>query len=292
MFKGIFLSESRRLRRLNEDDKNYIESIKKLKEKCIKSNFNENMIEKIFQDVIKWKRKDIENEEINTVTDRNTTTEQNTWVTSLKGLIKLTEKEKELSPNTCITYKRPINIQGHLTNYRQTSKNQNQERNETSRCGKCSLCGGRRGFINMVLESNNTKDKYGKLIQIKRKLNCLNYGIYQAICKKCNKSYIGQTKTTFKDRWTQHRSKWNKLIKMQESELKEIDFNKDEQALFKHYLNFHKSDISNNLVLANAFNVLFLSQPNYHRLDIEESFWISKTGADINIQRTILPKVK
>ena len=45
IFKSIVFSEAIRIRRLNETQTSYIESLKKLQIKCLLSNFNKNMVE-------------------------------------------------------------------------------------------------------------------------------------------------------------------------------------------------------------------------------------------------------
>ena len=102
-------------------------------------------------------------------------------------------------------------------------------------------------------------------------------------------SYVGQTKTSFTKRWTQHRSKWNKLL---EGNVKENNIN-DEQALYRHYLKYHRDHLDETgPQICDAFHVTFLSQPNYENLDTEESEWISTIKAEINICKTILPKYR
>ena len=142
----------------------------------------------------------------------------------------------------------------------------------------------------MVKETNKTVTKDGNIILIKEELNCKCYGIYQAKCRTCNNIYIGQTKTTFTKRWTQHRSKWNQLI-TNNGEI-QGGWNKDEAALYKHYSNFHKEKLKDQLEIEKAYEVTFLEQPRYDQLDIKESCWITRTKAEINISRTFLPKVK
>ena len=51
IFKGIISGEEKRMKRLNERNEDYQESLKKLKNKCIKSNFNLKVIETQFQKI-------------------------------------------------------------------------------------------------------------------------------------------------------------------------------------------------------------------------------------------------
>ena len=291
IFTGIILSESKRLRRLNEKDLDYKNSIKRLEEKCRKSNFNKNIVnETINKVIIDWKKEDETKITKNKITKE---TKRITWTTNFKNLIKLNDNERKISPNTSITYKRPKTLQGWLTNYKDLGKcNKINQQGQSARCKKCSLCGGLKKFNNIVKEANKIITKYNKIIPLKENLNCKNYGIYQANCKRCSMSYIGQTKTNFTTRWTQHRSKWNKLLQDKTTERNQTkQTNGDEQALYKHYIKFHKNELQN-LEISDAFEVLFITQPNYEKLDTEESYWISKIKADINISRTILPKFK
>ena len=142
---------------------------------------------------------------------------------------------------------------------------------------------------NMVNETNKTTTKDGKIIWIKEQLNCRNYGIYQANCRICMKSYVGQTKTTFTKRWTQHRSKWKQL---NDNEGGMQGGWNDEQALYGHFVNFHRDKLKKNFGLEDAYTVKFLEQPRYDKLDIQENYWIGKIKAEINISRTFLPKIK
>ena len=57
-------------------------------------------------------------------------------------------------------------------------------------CGKCMLC-DRNGNKGMVKITDSLKLKIGKLIKLKKKLNCKNFGIYAAECMECNEYYAG-----------------------------------------------------------------------------------------------------
>ena len=69
-------------------------------------------------------------------------------------------------------------------------------------------------------------------------------------------------------------------------------WNNDEQALYKHFVNFHKDQLNKNMGIEDAYTVKFLEQPRYDKLDIQENYWIGKLKAEINISRTFLPKIK
>ena len=263
-----------------------------MENKCKKSHFNEKIISDTINEVITWSRNLEPNETTVLKKVKKEPNEKNIWITNLKNLMKLTTREKEWSPKTCITYKRPRTIQGWLTNYKKLSKEKEQKKQQQKgsyRCGKCSLCGGIKRFKNMVKETDKTKTPDGKTILLKNRLNCKNYGIYRANCNYCKHKYIGQTKTSFTKRWNQHRAKWKELINKRD--ITEGNWNKDEQALYKHFEKSHKDKLDNKINMDEAYHLVFLEEPKYFKLDIEESNWISKTKAEINITRTFLPKI-
>ena len=158
---------------------------------------------------------------------------------------------------------------------------------------KCGLCGHFGGLKNMVKECSIIKCNK-ETIKLKKKLNCRNYGIYAAECRLCPNYYVGQTKNKFSKRWTTHRSTWNKLINNNEwrknnNKNKEIT---DEKALFHHFREHHRVKLGKDLKLSDAYQLIFLEEPDYNKLDIQESYWIDKLNAKINIAKTILPRYK
>ena len=70
----------------------------------------------------------------------------------------------------------------------------------TTKCGKCKLCPQIRTTETITNPQNNIT------IEIKDGGTCRSKGvIYAAICKKCNKIYVGQTGEELKDRFSKHR---------------------------------------------------------------------------------------
>ena len=51
----------------------------------------------------------------------------------------------------------------------------------------------------------------GRTVKLKPNLTCKSFGVYAALCTKCNSSLVGQTKINFSSKWTSHWSNWNKL---------------------------------------------------------------------------------
>ena len=153
----------------------------------------------------------------------------------------------------------------------------------------------------MVCETKTIKIKDDKIIYLKQHLSCKNYGIYAARCLLCSNFYVGQTITSFSQRWNTHRYNWNLKITQNTSKKKtifenETDNTKDDKAaLYIHYAKFHKEKISqeeNKIKLSEAYQVIFVEQSRKEKLDITENFWITKLNAQINIAKTYLPLYK
>ena len=72
----------------------------------------------------------------------------------------------------------------------------------------------------------------------------------------------------------------------------EISDNNDDNALFFHYWQFHRTIIRKRPDLWEAYELTFAEQPNKTRLDTAENCWIEKVDASINKARTCLPRFK
>ena len=71
-------------------------------------------------------------------------------------------------------------------------------------CGRCALCGNHGSRNSMVPLMKHIRTPNGER-RLKQKLNCKDYGIYAAGCKNFDNYYVGQTMTSFSQRWTKHR---------------------------------------------------------------------------------------
>ena len=139
----------------------------------------------------------------------------------------------------------------------------------------------------MVNETKMIKSKEGKMFKLKHKLCCKNYGIYVAQCTKCAETYVGQTATSFSTRWTGHRAAWKKFSNSQQTKDKKNELN-EEQALFDHYLKYHRED--SNLKLTEAYKVTFIEEPRKYNLDLAENYWIAKLNSKINVIKSNFPR--
>ena len=299
VFKGIIFGEGKRLRRLNEKDNDYVNSIERLKVKCKRSGFKNFIIEEAFA-VIKeyrnlWRDNGIQNmDRTNCTKDKM---DKITWATNFKSLINLTKKEKLLVPKAQLTYCRPPTLSNKLINYRKIAKDENEVRKEgTSRCGSCGLCGNYGNLKGMVMECNQVKDKNGRMERIRQSLNCKDYGIYAANCKICEDVYVGQTCDRFSKRWSTHRSTWNGLVngRLQFDGEDGLKNDGDKGALYAHYWIKHKDKLlkTKQFNIADAYTVKFLEKPSRNRLNVAENFWIGKLNAKINMAKTFLPLYK
>ena len=59
----------------------------------------------------------------------------------------------------------------------------------------------------------------------------------------------------------------------------------DETALFIHYYFKHKNDLQR-INFDEAYQVVFLEEPDFKNLDYKENFWINKLKSDINLAKT------
>ena len=99
-----------------------------------------------------------------------------------------------------------------------------------SPCGKCALCGnhGSRNSIAPMMKHIRTPNG---VLPLTLTVNCKDYGIYAGCCKNCDNHYVGQTMTSFSQRWTKHRVLRNKFCYSE---------NNDNSALLRHYDKHHK----------------------------------------------------
>ena len=271
-FKAIITGEEKRMKRLNERSEDYYESLKKLKTKCIASNFNLKLTEDQFEKILKGKEN--ENKPVKEKINENIY-----WSSQFKKILKFTNEESKLFPLGKVAFTKPANLRQLLNNYSQIAKEQQQKKTISKKCKKCALCGNHGQHKNMVLDKEVLTIQ-GKTIKLKSNLNCKSFGIYVAVCTNCDSNYVGQTKNSFSNRWTAHRANWNKL----KSKFKEEDIS-DECALYRHYYFNHKNNLQN-LNFNDAYKVAFLEQPSYQNLDYKEHFWMNKLKSDINLAKT------
>ena len=98
-----------RLRRFNERQEDYTNSIKKLNEKCLSSGFNKKVAQAMIQ-------------KVSTRTEGFGPTNQKKqtilWATSFPQFLQITDKERSIKPEANVIYKRPACLANTLTKYK------------------------------------------------------------------------------------------------------------------------------------------------------------------------------
>ena len=142
-----------------------LEPLKLLKDECIKSYFCKDLVVDMLEKREKWKdwlipptkRKKVSNENISV------------WATTFPNLLRLTEREKQLSPKVIVAYKRRQTIATLLNNYKILAHKVNVGEKRSYPCGKYLLC-NRCGEDGIIEKTNFIKLKNGKTIKLKKML--------------------------------------------------------------------------------------------------------------------------
>ena len=161
---------------------------------------------------------------------------------------------------------------------------------ESGPCGKCLLCGNWGKGDSMVQTNNILQVKIENKIKkfaIKTKLTCTDAGIYVASCNNCDETYVGKTMTSFKTRFSGHRSQW-KAGK---------ESNKDETALLDHYRNNHPTIYEDWCFrkiaqhgFDKSFSLVFIDKVG-SKLSEQEDFWKQRLQSKINRCNIITPAI-
>ena len=114
VFKSIVYSEAIRMRRLNKSTDEYLHSLQQLKTKCLKSNFNLALVNKILKIATTW-----QNRFSPDTTSSSQQVEPKTlvWATPFTKFISFNKTEKKLIPSALVIYKNPPIFREILTNY-------------------------------------------------------------------------------------------------------------------------------------------------------------------------------
>ena len=166
-FKGIITGEEKRMKRTNERKEDYFESLKKLKTKCIKSNFNLKLIEDQFEKICRQN----ENENMQNKEKEKTNNKNIYWSSQFKKILKFTKKESKLFPLGKISFTKPENLRKLLNNYSQIAKQKQTKTVSSKKCKKCALCGNHGQHKKMVLKKEMFTIQ-GKIVQLQPNLNC------------------------------------------------------------------------------------------------------------------------
>ena len=173
IFKGIITGEEKRLKRINERKEDYYESLKKLKTKCLASNFNPKLVEDQFKKIY------CKNENKNVpIEQKDITKNENVyWSTQFKKLLGFTKEETKLFPLGKISFTKPASLRKLLNSFSQIAKQKQTSAKLSKKCEKCALCRNHGKHKNIVFDKKNLNIQ-GKTIKLKPNLNCKSYGIY------------------------------------------------------------------------------------------------------------------
>ena len=179
-----------------------------------------------------------------------------------------------------LAYKRPQTLGNFVARYKKLSFGplEGKDGGISGPCGKCALCGNHGSHNSMVPLMKHIRTPNG-VRPLSQKLNCKDYGIYAACCKNCDNYYVGQTMTSFSQRWTKHRVLWNKF---------HYSENNDNSALLRHYDKHHKEIFTGKPDIAQCFFVIFIIKPEFENLNFYEAKWYRILNAKININKIIL----
>ena len=148
-------------------------------------------------------------------------------------------------------------------------------------CGKCALCDNHFSPNCLVSLIKHIRIPNG-VRPLTQKLNRKDYGIYAACRKNCDNYCVGQTMTSFSQRWTKHRILWNKF---------HYSENNDNSALLRHYNKHHKKIFNDKPDIAQCFFAIFIIKPEFENLNFYKAKRLRIIDAKMNINKMILPRI-
>ena len=269
-----------RMRHICKDKTDYDTSLEYLKNKCFKSKFPKTLTSKMIEQAKSWVDRF---HSINNSKLKKNKQKKIVWVTQFPKLLRSSQMEKRLQSSVMLAYKRPQTVGNFVTCYKKLSFGplESKDGGISEPCGKCALCGNHGSHSSMVPLMKHIRTPNG-VRPLTQKLNCKDYGIYAACCKNCDNYYVGQTMTSFSQRWTKHRVLWNKF---------HYSENNDNSALLIHYDKHHKEIFTGKPDIAQCFFVIFIVKPAFENLNFYEAKWYRILNAKINNNKMILPRM-
>ena len=184
------------MRRLNESTDECLHILEQLKAKCLKSNFNLALVNKILKIATTWQSRFSPD---STSSSQQVESKRLVWATPFTKFISFDKTEKKLIPSDLVINKNPPTFREILTNYQYIAHStiKDDDHNGISQpCNKCSICGKHGNNPNMVVSNSFITTENNKKLFLTQRLTCDNYGIYAAECKLCDQIYVG-LKTNF-----------------------------------------------------------------------------------------------
>ena len=260
-FKGIIKSQMHRLRRLCSRNNDFMDAIKQLRERCINSGYDIDLVEGILMQANSLER-DL-SPKINLPVTSNI--HKIRWVV-LAG----TPYEKQISEftnkinDTLSSHKIKIEVVKSTGSSLGKLIFNNREKHDVSRvCSStnCSICSN-----NLRPNSNEVVSKLsGQKYRIDTKLNCDNCGIYRISCP-CTATYSGKTTTFFSKRFDEHFQVYKKSTVLEHSDVCQLGKGKEQYTI---------------QFLENS-----LSRGKY-TLSEREYLWDERLRGEINVQKIL-----
>ena len=202
-FKGIVKSQMLRLRRLCSRNEDFVEAIEQLRERCLNSGYNEEVVDDILKEAGNLERS------LSTKTKMdNGTRHKIRWVTMSHSYSETEVKNFVNNMNTALQ-NRPIRFELIKTTAPTLGKllfnnnNKNDATDYTNTCkSTCKICSS----DNKGNEKKAVSKATGATYNIDNNSLCCNSGIYLITCK-CEEQYVGKTTVSFRKRFTEHGSK-------------------------------------------------------------------------------------
>ena len=198
-FKGIIKSQMYRLRKLCSKHSDFLSAIKNLKDRCINSGYDKDLVEGILNQANSLSRDFTSKCNISNKSDVQIIR----WVT-LSGTsydYQIYEFTKNLNTTLSNHHIKVEVVKSTGSCIGQLLFNNREKFDVSRKCAhqNCKICTN-----NLRPESNHIMSKInGREYQIDTKLNCDNCGIYRILCP-CTAAYSGKTTTQFGKRFDEH----------------------------------------------------------------------------------------
>lgn len=203
--KGQFI----RIRRICSEKADYFSNCNRLCAFFVKRGYDSRFLNKIVGEVSKLDRDSLLEDREKTAKDPQMifVCEWHPLLASVPAILKKhypvlqndTKTAAIFPSHPIVAYRRPKCIKNIVVKNR-PEKSEGEKPKTTKKCGNCKLCPQIRTAESITNPQKNIK------IEIKDGGTCRSKGVvYAAICKKCDKIYVGQTGDQLKDRFSKHR---------------------------------------------------------------------------------------
>ena len=108
------------MRRLDESTDEYLNSLQQLKTKCLKSNFNCSLVNKIFKIATTWQSRFSPD---STTSSQQVKSKKLVWATPFTKFLSFNKTETKLIPSASVIYKNPPTFREIPTNYQYIAHN-------------------------------------------------------------------------------------------------------------------------------------------------------------------------